>query len=138
MGLRHLLSLLALGVALIAVSGCRSAAEPHSASDKASGLTVSVAGDQVTLARSPSSPSGTAGTAGQVSCTTDYSKLVNARTQPAPDAPWYATTLIRWPDKAQSTTATLSHSLAKTPVLCIAHSDDEKVSVVVYFEAGGK
>jgi hypothetical protein len=139
MGLRRVLSFVALGGVLAGVSACGSAKEPvHSASDKASGLTVSVAGDQVTLKRAPSSASGTAGTAGQLSCTTDYSKLVNATAQPAPSVPWYAATLITWPDKAKSTTATLSHSLTKTPDLCIAQSADQQTSVVMYFGANVK
>jgi hypothetical protein len=71
--------------------------------------------------------------AGQVSCTTDYAKLVNATAQPAPSLSWYAATLITWPDKAKSTTATLSHGLTGTPDLCIAQSTDSSTSVVVYF-----
>ncbi|MDA0160956.1 hypothetical protein OM076_11825 [Solirubrobacter ginsenosidimutans] len=140
MGFRHVLSLIAVGAAAVGLSACGSAAKAptHSATDKASGLTVSVEGDQVTLKRASSSASGTAGTAGQVSCTTDYSKLVNATAQPAPSLSWYAATLITWPDKAKSTTATLSHSLTKTPDLCIAQSADQQTSVVMYFGANVK
>jgi hypothetical protein len=134
MGLRRVLSFLAVGGVLLGLSACGSAKEPaHSATDKASGLTVSVVGDQVTLKRASSSASGTAGTAGQVSCTNDYSKLVNATAQPAPSLAWYAATLITWPDKSKSTTATLSHRLTGTPDLCIAQSADQQTSVVMYF-----
>ena len=96
-------------------------------------MTVSIAGDQVTLKRASSSASGTAGAAGQISCTDDYTKLVAAKAQPAPSLPWYAATLITWPDKAKATTATLSHELTGDPDLCIAQSSDQQTSVVMYF-----
>src|SRR5581483_9375010 len=55
-----------------------STSSPASASDKASGLTVTVSGDQVTIGRSATSTAGTGGAAGQVACTTDYRKLATA------------------------------------------------------------
>jgi hypothetical protein len=137
MGLRRVCSSLLIGGSLLCLSACGGDAAPKAltASDKASGLSVSLAGDQVTLKRTSASASGTAGAAGQLSCTDDYKKLVGATAQPAPSQPWYAATLITWPDKAKSTTATLSHSLTGKPDLCIAQSADQQTSVVMYFGA---
>jgi predicted small lipoprotein YifL len=134
MGLRRVLSSFAVAGIVAGLTAC-GGEEPqtHSASDKASGMTVSIAGDQVTLKRTSSSASGTAGAAGQISCTDDYTKLVAAKAQPAPSQPWYAATLITWPDKAKTTTATLSHELTGEPDLCIAQSSDQQTSVVMYF-----
>ena len=134
MGLRRVLSSFAVAGLVAGLTACGGrAASTRSASDKASGMTVSIAGDQVTLKRTSSSASGTAGAAGQISCTDDYTKLVAAKAQPAPSQPWYAATLITWPDKAKSTTATLSHELTGEPDLCIAQSSDQQTSVVMYF-----
>jgi hypothetical protein len=134
MGYRRLLSSIAILGLLGGVAACGSADEPSaSASDKASGVTVSITGDQVTLKRASSSESGKAGIAAQVSCTDDYAKLVKATEQPAPNQPWYAATLITWPDKAKATTATLSHALTGSPDLCLAESSDSSTQVVVYF-----
>ena len=134
MGLRRVLSSCAAAGLVAGLTAC-GGEEPQtrSASDKASGMTVSIAGDQVTLKRASSSASGTAGAAGQISCTDDYTKLVAAKAQPAPSQPWYAATLITWPDKAKATTATLSHELTGDPDLCIAQSSDQQTSVVMYF-----
>lgn len=107
----------------------------HSASDKQSGLSVSVAGDQVTVKRTQASGSGTAGKAGQVYCTDDYAKLMGAQEQPAPSLPWYAATLITWPDKAKQITATLSHALKGKPDLCVAQATDGSAQAIVYFDA---
>jgi hypothetical protein len=137
MGLRRVCSSVLIGGSLLCLSACGGDAAPKAltASDKASGLSVSLAGDQVTLKRASSSASGTKGAAGQLSCTDDYKKLVGATAQPAPSVPWYAATLITWPDKAKSTTATLSHTLTGKPDLCIAQSSDQQTSVVMYFGA---
>lgn len=110
----------------------------HAASDKASGMSVSVAGDQVTIKRTSASTAGTAGTAGkagQVYCTDDYAKLMSAQEQPAPSLAWYAASLITWPDKAKETTATLSHALKSKPDLCVAQSTDGAAQAIVYFDA---
>src|ERR1700754_5265731 len=132
MGLRRVLSFLAGAALATGLAACGGSDAPvRSATDKASGVTVSLAGDQVTLKRTSASASGKAGTAGQVSCTDDYAKLVKATEQPAPSLSWYAATLITWPDKAKSTTATLSHALTGAPQLCVAQSADQSTSVVV-------
>jgi hypothetical protein len=122
-----------VAAAAVLVSACGGADE-RSASDKASGLSVSVAGDQVTLKRTAKSGSGTGGKAGQVSCTDDYAKLAKASELPAPSTDWYAATLITWPDKGKETTATLSHELDGDPDLCIAQASDQSAQVVVYFD----
>jgi hypothetical protein len=116
------LFILAIGVA--ACGGSDSASKPKTARDDASGLTVTVAGDQVTLKRTAKSTTGTGGTSGQVSCTDDYAKLVKATTQPAPTEPWYSATLITWPAANKESTATLSHALKGDPDLCIAQTSD--------------
>lgn len=141
MGLRRLLSSLLIGGSLLSLSACGggdAAPKAVTASDKASGLSVSLAGDQVTLKRTAASTAGTAGGAGQLSCTDDYAKLVAAKAQPAPSLAWYAASLITWPDKAKATTVTLSHSLKGKPDLCIAQASDSQTSVVMYFGADVK
>jgi hypothetical protein len=125
------LSILAVGVA--ACGGSNSASKPKTASDQASGLTVTVAGDRVTLKRTAKSTTGTAGTSGQVSCTDDYAKLVKATTQPAPTEPWYSATLITWPGANKQSTATLSHALKGDPDLCVAQTSDQSAQAIIYF-----
>ncbi len=115
-----------------------SASGAASASDKTTGVTVSVAGDQVTVGRSASSTAGTAGAAGQVACTTDYRKLVTATAEPAPTLSWYAATLITWPAANAKSTATLSHALSRDPDLCIAETSGSQTQIIVYFRAGVK
>src|SRR3954468_2798273 len=110
-------------------SGGKSASAP----DKTSGLTVTVKDDQVSLKRSAKSPAGTAGTSATVSCTDDYTKLVKATAVPAPSQPWYATTLITWPDKSKETSARLSHGLEGDPQVCVAQTADSAASAVLYF-----
>ncbi len=125
-----------LGVGVAACGGgSGSNSDPKSASDQASGITVSVAGDQVTLKRTAKSTAGTGGTSGQVSCTDDYAKLVNAKAQPAPTQPWYSATLITWPAANKESTATLSHALKGDPDLCIAQTSDSSAQAIVYFSA---
>ena len=99
-------------------------AAAKSATDTASGLTVTVAADRVSLKRSAKSTSGTGGTSATVSCTDDYAKLVKASAVPAPSQPWYATTLITWPAAAKESTATLSHKLAADPQLCVTETTE--------------
>jgi hypothetical protein len=129
------LSLVAL---LIAACGGSKNDNKKSASDRATGLTVSVADDQVSVARTARSTSGTAGGSGTVSCTDDYTKLARATGTPAPSQPWYATTFITWPSTGKSTTATLSHSLKGDPQLCIVQTSDQSASAVIYFDAKTK
>jgi hypothetical protein len=126
------LPVLAVGVAACG-GGSGSNSDPKSATDQASGITVSVAGDQVTLKRTAKSTAGTGGTSGQVSCTDDYAKLVNAKAQPAPTQPWYSATLITWPAANKESTATLSHALKGDPDLCIAQTADSSAQAIVYF-----
>jgi hypothetical protein len=128
-----LLSVLAVGVA--ACGGSDSKSDSRSATDQASGITVSVAGDQVTLKRTAKSTAGTGGTSGQVSCTDDYAKLVKATAQPAPTQPWYSATLITWPAANKESTATLSHELNGDPQLCVAQTSDSSAQAIVYFSA---
>jgi hypothetical protein len=109
-----------------------------SASDKASGVTVTVVGDRVTVSRSAASTAGTGGMSGQVACATDYRKLATATAEPAPSLPWYAATLITWPAANKAVTATLSHALSTAPDLCIAESSITQTQVVVYFRADVK
>lgn len=104
-----------------------------SATDAASGITVTVADDQVKVKRSAKSTSGTGGTSGTVSCTDDYAKLAKASAVPAPSTSWYATTLIDWPATSKETTAQLSHSLKGDPQLCVVQTADSSGSAVVYF-----
>jgi hypothetical protein len=125
-------SLLAVGVA---ACGANSSSAKQSATDKATGITVTVADDQVSLKRAAKSTAGTAGTSGTVSCTDDYAKLVKASAVPAPSQPWYATTLITWPDTNKETSATLSHGLNHDPQLCVVQSADSSASAVIYFDA---
>lgn len=120
-------------VSALALAAC-GGGEEHTASDKESGMSVTVKGDQVTLKRTAKSGSGAAGKAGQVSCADDYAKLAKASELPAPSTDWYAATLITWPDKGKETTATLSHELDGTPDLCIAQAADQSASVVMYFD----
>lgn len=129
-------SVLAVAAATLMLAACGEE-EPatHSASDKESGLTMRVAGDQVTIERTQASESGTGGKAGQVYCTDDYAKLMSAQEQPAPSLPWYAASLITWPEKAKSTTATLSHELKSRPDLCVAQATDGAAQAIVYFDA---
>jgi hypothetical protein len=125
-----LLSILAVGVA---ACGGGSDSKSKSATDQASGITVSVAGDEVTLKRTAKSTAGAGGTSGQVSCTDDYAKLVKATAQPAPTQPWYSATLITWPAANKESTATLSHALEGDPDLCIAQTSDSSAQAVIYF-----
>jgi hypothetical protein len=125
----------ALVLGLAACGGGGGGATAKSATDTASGLTVTVTGDQVSLKRSAKSTSGTGGTSGTVSCTDDYAKLVKATAVPAPSQPWYATTLITWPAAAKESTATLSHKLAADPQLCVVQTADSSTQAIVYFGA---
>jgi hypothetical protein len=126
------LSPLALG--LVACGG-DDGGSGTSASDAATGLTVTVADDQVTLKRSAKSTSGTGGTSATVSCTDDYNKLAKSNAVPAPSTKWYATTLIDWPAANKETSAHLSHSLDGDPQLCIAQTSDSSASAVIYFSS---
>jgi hypothetical protein len=127
-------SVLAMVVAACGGNGGSSSGK-KSATDAASGLTVTVSDDQVSLKRSAKSTSGTGGTSGTVSCTDDYAKLVKASAVPAPTQSWYATTLITWPAANKESTATLSHKLKGDPQLCVAQTADSSASAVVYFDA---
>lgn len=129
---------LACAALVLALAACGGSSTSKSASDKASGLTVSVAGAQVTLKRSAKSTSGTGGTSAEVSCTDDYSKLVGATAEPAPTVSWYAATLITWPAAGGQSTATLSHALSSDPQLCIAQTSESSTEVVVYFDPNVK
>ncbi|HMJ36298.1 MAG TPA: hypothetical protein VK501_20520 [Baekduia sp.] len=128
-------STLGLGVILGLTACGGSTASAKSATDAASGLTVTVTDDQVSLKRSAKSTSGTGGTSGTVSCTDDYSKLVKASAVPAPSQAWYATTLITWPAAAKESTATLSHKLAGDPQLCVVETADSSAQAIIYFGA---
>ena len=79
-------SLSSLTLGLAACGGGDDGGGGKSASDAATGLTVTVADDQVKLKRSAKSTSGTAGTSGTVSCTDDYAKLAKASAVPGADA----------------------------------------------------
>lgn len=125
------LSSLALGLA--ACGGGGNGGSGKSATDAATGLTVTVADDQVKLKRSAKSTSGTGGTSGTVSCTDDYAKLAKASAVPAPSTSWYATTLIDWPSANKESDAQLSHSLKGDPQLCVVQTADSSASAVVYF-----
>jgi hypothetical protein len=125
---------LTLVAVIVAACGGNNSGAKKSATDKATGLTVTVADDHVSLKRSSKSTSGTGGTSGTVSCTDDYAKLVKASAVPAPSEPWYATTLITWPAGGKETSATLSHALDGDPQLCVAQSADSSASAVVYFD----
>jgi hypothetical protein len=129
---------LLLTVPALAVAACGSGPATKSASDAVSGLTVSLAGDQVTLKRSAKSTTGAGATAGQVACTDDYNKLLTAKAQPAPSLSWYAATLITWPATSKQTTATLSHKLKGDPDLCIAQTSDQSAQAILYFSAKAK
>ena len=122
-------------VSLLGLSACGGGGDSSgkSATDTASGLTVTVADDQVKLKRSAKSTAGTGGTSGTVSCTDDYAKLAKASAVPAPSESWYATTLITWPQTNQESTATLSHTLKGDPQLCVVSSADSSASAVIYF-----
>jgi hypothetical protein len=124
-------STLALG--LSACGGGSGGGSEKSATDAATGLTVTVAADQVKLKRSAKSTSGTGGTSGTVSCTDDYAKLAKAAAVPAPTQSWYATTLITWPATSKESTATLSHPLKSDPQLCVVSTADSSASAVIYF-----
>lgn len=126
-------SLSSLVLGLAACGGGGDGGGGTSASDAATGLTVTVADDSVTLKRSAKSTSGTGGTSGTVSCTDDYAKLAKAGAVPAPSTSWYATTLIDWPSAAKETTAHLSHALKGDPQLCVVQTADSSASAVVYF-----
>jgi hypothetical protein len=132
--------LCAASLSVLALSACGGGGggAATSATDQASGLTVTVANDQVSLKRSAKSTSGTGGTSGTVSCTDDYAKLVKATGVPAPSQPWYATTLITWPAANKESKATLSHKLAGDPQLCVVQSADSSASAIVYFDAKAK
>jgi hypothetical protein len=127
-------SALAMVVAACGGNGGSSSGQ-KSATDAASGLTVTVSDDQVSLKRSAKSTSGKAGTSGTVSCTDDYAKLVKATAVPAPSQAWYATTLITWPAANKESSATLSHKLKGDPQLCVAQTADSSASAIVYFDA---
>jgi hypothetical protein len=122
---------LALGLA--ACGGDDGGGSGATATDASTGLTVTVADDQVTLKRSAKSTSGTGGTSGTVSCTDDYAKLVKATAVPAPSSSWYATTLIDWPSANKETSARLSHALKGDPQLCVVQTADSSASAIVYF-----
>ena len=123
-----------LSTLVVGLAACGGgSADAKSATDKASGVTVSVADDQVSVKRTAKSASGTGGTSATVSCTDDYTKLVKATGVPAPSQPWYATTLITWPAANKESKATLSHSLAGDPQLCIAQTSDSSAQVILYF-----
>jgi hypothetical protein len=124
-----------LGAFAFGAAACGSS-KSSSATNATDGVTISVAGDKVTLKRSPTSSTGTGGEAGEVACTTDYRQLAAATIEPAPTDPWYAATLITWPQVGQSSTARLSHSLSGTPDLCIAEMSDHSAQAVVYFRPG--
>lgn len=117
----------------LAACGGSDGGDAKSATDAATGLTVSVADDQVKLKRSAKSAAGTAGTSGTVSCTDDYAKLVKASAVPAPTQSWYATTLITWPGTSKESSARLSHALKGDPELCVVQSADSSASAVIYF-----
>lgn len=129
---------LSLVAVLIAACGGNSGGSKKSASDKTTGLTVTVSDDQVSLARTAKSTSGTGGSSGTVSCTDDYAKLAKATGVPAPTQPWYATTYITWPATGKATTAKLSHSLKGNPQLCVVQSGDQSASAVIYFDSKTK
>lgn len=133
-----LVAAFALVALVVAACGGNNGGSKKSASDKTSGLTVTVNDDQVSLARTAKSTSGTGGTSGTVSCTDDYNKLAKATGTPAPSQSWYATTYITWPAAGKSTTATLSHSLKGAPQLCIAQSGDQSASALIYFDSKTK
>ena len=126
-----------VSIAVLGVAGCGGGGggSSKSASDQATGLTVTVKDDQVSLKRTAKSTSGTAGTSGTVSCTDDYTKLVQAKATPAPTQSWYATTLITWPAANKESKATLSHSLKGDPQLCIAQTSDSSAQAIIYFDA---
>jgi hypothetical protein len=125
-----------ISVSILGLTACGGgSARSTSASDAASGLTVTVAGNHVTLKRTAKSASGTGGTSGTVSCTDDYAKLVKATAVPAPTQPWYATTLITWPAAAKQSSATFSHGLKNDPQLCIAQTADSSAQVIIYFNS---
>jgi hypothetical protein len=119
---------------LIAACGANSSSGKQSATDKASGLTVTVTDDHVSLKRTAKSTAGTGGTSATVSCTDDYAKLVKATAVPAPSESWYATTLITWPAGGKESSARLSHKLDGDPQLCVAQTSDSSASAVVYFD----
>jgi hypothetical protein len=123
----------ALAFGLSACGGGDGGGSEKSATDAATGLTVTVADDQVKLKRSAKSTSGTAGTSGTVSCTDDYAKLAKASAVPAPTQSWYATTLITWPGTSKESSATLSHALKSDPQLCVVSTADSSASAVIYF-----
>jgi len=123
-------SALALG---LSACGGDDGGSGKSASDAATGITVTVADDQVKVKRSAKSTSGTGGTSGTVSCTDDYAKLAKASAVPAPSTSWYATTLIDWPATNKESTAKLSHSLKGDPQLCVVQTADSSASAVIYF-----
>jgi hypothetical protein len=136
--LRALSCALIVSVPTLAVAACGSGPATKSASDAASGLSVSLAGDQVTLKRSAKSTTGAGATAGQVACTDDYTKLLTAKSQPAPTQSWYAAALITWPAAGKQTKATLSHELKGNPQLCLAQTSDASAQAIVYFSAKAK
>jgi hypothetical protein len=135
---RALSCALILSVPALAVAACGSSPATKSATDATSGVTVSLAGDQVTLKRSAKSTTGQGATAGQVACTDDYSKLLTAKSQPAPTQSWYAAALIAWPQTSKQTKATLSHKLKGDPDLCLAQTSDASAQAIVYFSAKAK
>lgn len=136
--LRALSCALILSVPALAVAACGGGPSTKSATDAASGLSVSLAGDQVTLMRSARSTTGAGATAGQVACTDDYNKLLAAKSQPAPTQSWYAAALITWPQANKQTRATLSHELKGDPQLCLAQTSDASAQAIVYFNAKAK
>jgi hypothetical protein len=124
-------------VAVLGLTACGGGGDGgsgKSATDAASGVTVTVADDQVKVKRSAKSTAGTAGTSATVSCTDDYAKLVRASAIPAPSQPWYATTLITWPGTSKESSARLSHGLDGDPQLCVVQTADQSASSVIYFD----
>ena len=127
---------LVLGLAACGGGGAAKLVRTVSATDSDSGVTVSVAGTKVTVTRSKTSTAGTGNRSGQVACVDDYAKLAVYPHEPPPSLPWYAATLLTWPAKGQSTTATLSHALSGPLDLCVAEMSDETARAIVFFHPG--
>lgn len=138
--IRSVVFAFACALAVVGLAACGSSGgvkvKPVAATDPDSGISVKVAGTKVTVARSETSTAGTGGYSGQVACVDDYKKLAVAPREPAPDVPWYAATLITWPAKGASSTATLSHKLAGDLDLCVAQTSDGTTQSIVYFRPG--
>jgi hypothetical protein len=132
---RRLLCAASMSAVALGVTACGGgqSEDGTSATDASTGITVTVANDQVKVKRSAKSTSGTGGTSGTVSCTDDYAKLAKASAVPAPSTSWYATTLIDWPATNKESSARLSHSLKGDPQLCVVQTADSSASAVIYF-----